>query len=179
MTGSPYPDPYWEYYTAFHAFKVLSARRPWPGAAPLRLTRVSSKKRAQGAVIAQGIGMRLAMGTHSSDLASVYAALTPVLSEMAATSLDALDVALREASTPAAPLPPPPPSWAGPLEVADAYTHRPTADPAFAETLQVGVRCAATGWSVLLRCSNRSNAGAADVDVALYAPDGTVYAAHM
>jgi len=126
-------------------------------------------------VIAQGIGMRLAMGTHSSNLASMYAALTPVLADMASASVDALEAALAAASTPANPLPPPPPVVVGEgVEVADDYTHRAPSDPAFAEAVHVHFYAPASQWGGYLRCSNRPNEGVADVSVCLFRPDGSV-----
>jgi len=175
----PFPDPYWEFYMAFHAYKVRFATtciRVEPCLTMLcNIVFLLSPFGLQGAVIAQGIGMRLAMGTHSSNLASMYAALTPMLADMASASVDALEAAMAAASTPENTLPPPLPVVVGAgLEIADDYTHRATSDPAFAEAVHVHFYAPANQWGGHLRCSNRPNEGIADVSVCLCRPDGTV-----
>ena len=182
LTQTPFPDPYWHYYEAFHAFKV-GATAPGAGdvAAGDQVVRTNatqtwdiSSERPQAAVIAQGIGMRLRMGTHSSDLAAMYAALTPGLADAAASSLDHLEAALAQASTAAAPLPPPQPELIGPIELADDFTHRPTADATFAEVFYVHIVCTRTRWAGWLRCNNQPAQGHAEVTVVLFRPTGGV-----
>lgn len=66
--NAPRDDPFASFHTAFHRFK--------------------------GAVIAQGIGARLAKGVNSSDMASSFAALTPLLAEQVVGHLDDLQARL-------------------------------------------------------------------------------------
>lgn len=139
FAGLSYPDPFWNFYKAFYYWR--------------------------GAIIAQGIAARDAVGQASSPLAELYGKTTIPLADMAQSFIE-----LLQKTAP----PPRPLVVLGNIRRDDDYCHRPGSEENYNESVYFNFFDRASSLGGFVRCGNRVNEGQAEVTVCLYRPDGSV-----